>query len=153
MRTHTQTRRPGPERFLGTELAHEIQFLLARTSARGSARANAMLKPLKLKVRQYSALSIAASGLRPTQREMAFFLQLDPSQVVPILDQLEDRGLINRETDPNDRRSRLIVATEAGMDLYRRAHETTLASEDITLDTLTPREREQLRTLLMKIVI
>ena len=47
-------------------------------------------------------LTLANSGLEPTQRELADFLSLDPSQIVALMDELEKRGLV----DPGARASR-----------------------------------------------
>jgi DNA-binding MarR family transcriptional regulator len=141
----------GIERFLDGELAQQVQFLTARARGRGSGHANQMLVPLGIKVRQYSVLSLAASGLKPSQRELGEFLALDPSQIVALVDSLEALGTVQRETDPRDRRSKIIVATDAGMELFEKAREILLECEDVTLGTLSARERKQLRTLLMKI--
>ncbi|MFC7403239.1 MarR family winged helix-turn-helix transcriptional regulator [Citricoccus sp. GCM10030269] len=141
----------GIERFLDSELAGQIDFLIARARGRGSGQANQMLADLDLKVRQSSVLALAASGLNPSQREMGEFLALDPSQIVALVDNLEDRGAVQRETDPRDRRSKIIVATEAGHELHQKARQILAESEDVTLATLSPRERKQLRALLLKI--
>lgn len=141
----------GVERFLGTELAGQVQFLTARARAKGSAHGNQVLAELGLKVRQYSALSLAASGLKPTQRELGEFLDLDPSQVVALIDFLERRGAVRRDIDPRDRRSRTIMATDEGLELHEQATRALRKSEDITLANLTRGEREQLRALLVKI--
>ncbi|MCF4007478.1 MarR family transcriptional regulator [Corynebacterium uropygiale] len=136
---------------LQSELAADAQFLFARAAARGSGKTNELLAPLGLKVRQYSVLSLAASEFTPTQRDLAFFLGLDPSQVVGIVDHLEKEGLVRRVPDPKDKRSRLITATPKGVDVYRRAHALTKESEDLTLSRLSPGERALLLELLVKI--
>lgn len=141
----------GTERFLAGELAQRIQFLTARARGRGSGHANQMLSPLGIKVRQYSVLSLAVGGFKPSQRELGEFLALDPSQIVALVDSLEERGAVKRETDPRDRRSKIIVATDSGLELFEQARAMLLESEDVTLGTLSARERKQLRNLLMKI--
>src|SRR5699024_6192854 len=87
-----------------TELDQEIQFLTARLAAKGNNHANKLLEGLDLNVRQFSVLALAASDLKPTQREMSAFVALDPSQIVALVDTLEDRDLVKRETDRRDRR-------------------------------------------------
>lgn len=141
----------GAERFLDSDLARQIHFLTARARGRGISHANGELEPLDLKVRQFSVLSLAASGLNPSQRELGEFLSLDPSQIVALVDHLEQRGAVRRETDPRDRRSKIIVATVPGRELHRQALQILHNSEDHTLSTLSPRERKQLRSLLLKI--
>src|SRR5699024_2801972 len=92
----------GAARFQHTELAREISFLTARARARGNASANRLLAELDLKVRPFAVLAMACSGTNPSQRELGNFLDLDPSQVVALVDGLEKRGVIRREPDPRD---------------------------------------------------
>lgn len=52
----------------------------------------------------FSHAVAVCSGLDPTQRELADFLSLDPSQVVTLVDDLERRGLVERMQGEQDRR-------------------------------------------------
>lgn len=138
-------------RFMDSELAGDIEFLTARTRALGSARANKLLEPLGLKVRSYSVLSLACSGLAPTQRELAEFLSLDPSQIVPLVDHLEGLGMVERQTDPHDRRSKVITGTFAGRELYKKARAATARGEAMTMAELSASEQQTLRDLLSRV--
>ena len=119
----------GVRRLFSTDLANEPEFLAARARSVGSAHANAALAPLDLKVRSYSVLSLAASGMQPSQRELAEFLALDPSQIVALVDQLESRGAVLRSADPRDRRSNIITATDSGQALYSEAARLVSAAD------------------------
>ena len=141
----------GLERLYTTDLASEIEFLTARARSLGSGRANNMLAELDLKVRSYSVLSLACSGQNPSQRELADFLSLDPSQIVALVDQLEKRGAVTREADPRDRRSKVIAPTAAGRRLYKRAEAIIRQASDLSLAQLNEQERETLRDLLRRI--
>ena len=134
-----------------TELASEIEFLTARARSVGIARANAALVPLALRVPSYSVLALACSDRIPSQRELAEFLVLDPSQIVMLVDQLEERRLVTRETNPRDRRSKGICATAAGRKLYAEARTIVREAEDRSLKMLSRDERQQLRLLLQRI--
>jgi len=153
----TQTRTPerppleGTERLLDSPLVTEIEFLTARARALGSAKANALLAPLDLKIRSYAVLSLACSGMAPSQRELAEFLLLDPSQIVALVDGLEQRGLVERETDPQDRRSKVIKGTANGRKILAGAAAATQQAEDQAMENLTSTERAQLRELLRRI--
>lgn len=151
MSTKSSTTATGIERFLDCELAGEIEFLAARTRSLGSARANGLLAPLGLKVRSYSVLSLACSDLSPTQRELAEFLSLDPSQIVPLVDQLEKGGFVQRHADPNDRRSKVISATAEGHKLYKKARLETARGEATAMERLSKEEQDTLRDLLARI--
>lgn len=150
MTTNAAPPTSGTDRLLVSELAGEASFLIARARSRGSAIANERLAPLGLRVRSYSVLSLACSGLRPTQRELAEFLSLDPSQIVSLVDALEKDGNVRRVPDPSDRRSKLIEATDAGTALYARARTLTGRAEDISLDGLTAAEKGEFLALLNK---
>lgn len=141
----------GASELATTELASEIEFLTARARSVGIARANAALAPLALRVRSYSVLALACSDRNPSQRELAKFLVLDPSQIVALVDQLEERQLVTRETNPRDRRSKGIGATAMGRKLYAEAKKTVREAESQSLKILSRDEREQLRLLLQRI--
>jgi DNA-binding MarR family transcriptional regulator len=110
-------------------LADDPIFLLARASALAIAAGNASLSEHGLKARSYAVLALAASGSRPTQRELAEFLRLDPSQVVALVDGLQVRGLVRREADPSDRRANVVVITDVGRDLFARAQISARTAE------------------------
>ena len=133
-----------------SDLASEIEFLTARSRAIGSAITNARLAGLGLRVRSYSVLSLAASGERPTQRDLADFLRLDPSQIVSIIDELEQLGLVTRLSDASDRRAKVIVATDEGVALVAVARQATREAEEEALAALSDEERSLLRVLLRK---
>ena len=134
----------------GSALAGEVAFLNARAAAVGARLANRALAPLGLKVRSYSVLSLSSGDRPPSQRQLAEFLQLDPSQVVALVDDLERRDWVRRSNDHSDRRVKVVTATEAGRDVCRRAADATRAAEDVALSMLDAAERTQLVALLRK---
>lgn len=128
----------------------DLSFLIARANAQSIAAGNAALAGLGLKVRSYSVLALAASDPRPSQREIAEFLRLDPSQVVSLVDELQRAGLATREPDPRDRRANVIGVTPAGRELQSRGqHALARAERELHAD-LTDAERAQLAALLRK---
>jgi DNA-binding MarR family transcriptional regulator len=70
---------------------------------------------------------------------------------VAIVDTLEKRGLVERQPDPRDRRSKIVVATEAGRELSAKARTLSAESDQESLSMLTPDERDTLHTLLAKV--
>jgi len=72
------------------------------------------------------------------------------SKVTGLIDRLEERGLVERQVDPNDRRVKLLVLTDTGRAL-RQAHVDRLYL-DVPLKTeLSPTDRRALRDLLRKV--
>lgn len=86
-----------------------------------------------------------------TQREIAEYLRLDPSQVVALVDELERKALVKRVPNPRDRRSNVVSSTTAGDELLRRAHDDIVAAERATHASLTNAEHATLALLLRKV--
>lgn len=139
-------------RLADSSITSDIGFLLAKLHAAGSVLNNAALAEFGLKERSYSVLALACGDLGPTQRELAEFLSLDPSQIVALIDELEQRGLVERRPGISDRRQKLVAATEAGRELHSVAQDATRAAEARHLGMLTPEEVASLRSILRKAV-
>lgn len=133
-------------------LAVDVDFLAVKASARGTRIANRALAPLGLRVRSYSVLALAGGPVPVTQRDLAEHLSLDPSQIVALVDELEGDGLVRREVDAADRRSRVIRATAAGEERLGAAQRATASAEEESLAALDGEERDLLRSLLQKLV-
>lgn len=134
-------------------LADDLGFLFAKASALLTRHTAGILHEHGLRVRTYSALALAAAAVPPTQREIAEGLSLDPSQVVPIVDELEQRGLVERGPDPRDRRSKLVRATDAGRALGDRLAALLAADDRLGLAALHPTERDALVGLLRRLAL
>lgn len=137
-------------RSLGGSLTSDLSFLLARANALSISVGNTALEPFGLRVRAYSVLALAVEGSRPSQREIAEFLRLDPSQVVALVDGLESAGLVAREPDARDRRANVVVATPSGRRLHGSAQASVLTAERSAHGGLTEAELTSLAELLRK---
>jgi DNA-binding MarR family transcriptional regulator len=135
-------------RLADSALADDPIFLLARASALAIAAGNSGLAEHGLKARSYAVLALAASDARPTQRELAEFLRLDPSQVVALVDGLQARGLVLREPDPSDRRANVVVITDAGRDMFARARVSAHEAQQTLHASMSGERREQVMELL-----
>ncbi|QCP00886.1 MarR family transcriptional regulator [Arthrobacter sp. 24S4-2] len=131
-------------------MSQDLGFLLAKLHATGSVVNNRALAEFDLKERSYSILMLANSGLEPTQREMAGFLSLDPSQIVALVDELEKRGLVLRAPGKQDRRAKTVTATAKGGKLLEQAGIAARKAEAEVLDGLPAEEAAQLKALLRK---
>ncbi|MFC7407006.1 MarR family winged helix-turn-helix transcriptional regulator [Georgenia alba] len=129
-----------------------IGLLLSLASAQGVAAANAALRPMDLSTRSYTLLELIIRAGGASQRELADTLRLDPSQIVALVDGLEQRGFAQRRPNAADRRQKSVVATNRGRQAYRRARDRVEASLDEVLGELDEAERETLRALLTRIV-
>jgi DNA-binding MarR family transcriptional regulator len=134
-------------------LENDLGFLLTRASALLVKDTNDAMAPLGLRVRAYSVLSLVCDDPNGvTQRAVADDVGLDPSQIVALVDDLENRGLVARTADRNDRRNKLVVATDAGRDLCQQAQRR---SKDVTARHFAGVDSallERLRTVLVQVV-
>jgi DNA-binding MarR family transcriptional regulator len=136
------------EKLMAATISQDAGFLLAKLHASGSVLNNRALAQFELKERSYSVLALANSELEPTQREMAEFLSLDPSQIVAIIDELEKRGLVLRAPGKQDRRAKIVSTTAEGSALFRQAEAAARAAEAAALSALSGAEVAELKGLL-----
>lgn len=148
--TTGDTVRTTQPRLAQASIADDIGLLLAKLHAVGSVLNNRALADVQLRERSYSVLRLACSGLEPTQRELAEFLSLDPSQIVALVDELERRGLVVREQGRTDRRQKIVLATPEGERIHARALAAVQASERNQLAALDDDEEATLRALLRR---
>jgi DNA-binding MarR family transcriptional regulator len=137
-----------------TALTEDVGVLLSRASGLVVRASNASLAGHGLRVRSYSVLLLAAdSADGVSQRELADELGLDPSQVVLLVDDLAAAGLVERRPSPADRRTKLVVATEAGRSARVRAGGDVDATLARQLAGLSVGEQHLLRELLTRLVL
>lgn len=88
-----------------------------------------------------------------TISEVSKLMMFDPSTLVPVVDSLETRGLVERRKDPADRRRVPIHLTDSGrqlLDSMMDMHDGDLLME--ALAQLKPEDALQLRDLLRELL-
>ena len=85
-----------------------------------------------------------------SQREVAGRLGYDPSNITALADALEARGLVERRTDPSDRRVRTLVRTAEGERAVADLEERLFRPPDF-VTALSPTEQHMLLRLLRKV--
>jgi DNA-binding MarR family transcriptional regulator len=126
-------------------------YLLYRLGLRSGQLFNGFLQESGLRMRHYALLRFLATSRGALQRELSTSLGYDPSAIVGLVDDLEKLGFAERRPSPDDRRSRIVVLTEAGRAFLRDSDEAGLRATDELLGPLDPAERETLHALLLRI--
>ncbi len=85
--------------------------------------------------------------------KLAEYLELSSGAMTNRLDQLEEAGLVRRLPDPSDRRGVQVELTEKGRETYQRPADTAAKKELLIASALNAREREQLNSLLRRLMI
>jgi DNA-binding MarR family transcriptional regulator len=126
-------------------------FLLAQIGAHAAARFTERILELDLTPAQAGLLRLIARTPGQSQQAVAGQLGTPPSRLVRLLDGLEQRGLIERRRNPDDRRHHALYLTDQGGGLMRDLGRIAAAHEDATCVALSPAERDTLRSLLARI--
>ncbi len=99
----------------------------------------------------FSVASLIARNPGITSRQLCAVLGMLPPNLVGLIRQLEQRGLIARQPHATDRRATGLHATPQGLALIRRAEGTAQALELRVANALTDSQRKTLITLLQKV--
>lgn len=121
------------------------------TAGAAQTLATERLEPFGLSPRGWGVLSTLAESGSLTQIELATATATDRTAMVYLLDELEERTLVERVRNPDDRRSFLIHLTAAGIEMQRQAAEALAKQADTLLQPLSAGERRQLVEMLTRI--
>ena len=122
---------------------------LARVARRSG---EATLEPGGLRPRHLIALRLLSEGGPASQQGLADSLSLDPSNVVGLLNELEERELITRRRDVADRRRHIVELSPRGGEELCLAYARLRFVEDDLFSALSAEERATLYDLLVRAV-
>ena len=86
-----------------------------------------------------------------SQREVAERTGIDASDVVDLVDRLEQASFVRRQRDERDRRRYALELTAAGHDAIERFTHIAREVDEVVLSVLDPEERDTLRGLMARI--
>jgi DNA-binding MarR family transcriptional regulator len=133
------------------ELVDSSGFLLARLGATFKTQAVARMEEAGYDTYDYSVLAILAEGAREAQATIAGALGLDPGRLVALLDSLEQRGLVTRQRDPQDRRRHVVSITDIGQDEHQRLRQIIRQLEDDFFAPLDQDSRKRFHAALLQL--
>ena len=126
-------------------------FLIVRVAEAIDRRFSARLRPLRLKPRQLHVLRYLDASGAMSQTELADGVDVDPANLVEILDELEAVGLLRREIDADDRRRRRVSLTPAGSRKLRAGIRAADQADHDVLGTLEPQQLDTLRETMLRV--
>jgi MarR family transcriptional regulator, lower aerobic nicotinate degradation pathway regulator len=145
----TQPTSPAPR--LPQELLDSATFLLKRLGFAAKEQALDAYEQAGLSPYHHAVLAVLDEGSRETQGAIADALGYDRGQLVGLLDELEERGLVERRRDPADRRRHTVSLTPDGKRALTKLRTLARKLDDDFLATLDEAERAELHALLRKL--
>jgi MarR family transcriptional regulator, lower aerobic nicotinate degradation pathway regulator len=133
------------------ELVASTAFLLKRLGFRAKEQALEAYGQTGLSPYHHAVLLALDEDSHDTQGAIADSLAYDRGQLVGLLDELEEQGLVERRRDPGDRRRQLVRLTPDGRRTLRRLRALSNRLEHDLLAPLSEVERKQLHDLLLRL--
>jgi MarR family transcriptional regulator, lower aerobic nicotinate degradation pathway regulator len=130
--------------------AHRSGALLDHLARRMRLRAESVLAPLGLRPRHLVALTVLRERGECSQQALSTTLEMDGTNIVGLLNELEAEELIERRRSPADRRRHVVELTDSGIALLAKAEFALAAAEDEVLAALDATQRETLYCLLQQ---
>ncbi|WJV45229.1 MarR family winged helix-turn-helix transcriptional regulator [Streptomyces flavofungini] len=126
-------------------------WLLGRAAARGRALVADALAAEGLKMWHHVVLAAVADLGPVAQADLGRGIQLDPKDLVGVLNDLQGAGLVERTPDPRDRRKNAVTLTAEGRALLRRCATAARAANADLLAPLSAAEREAFLDMLERV--
>jgi DNA-binding MarR family transcriptional regulator len=133
------------------ELLQSTSFLLKRLGWEVRDRVHERYEAAGASPFHFTVLAVLDEGARETQATIADALGYDRSYLVGLLDELEERELIERKRDPADRRRHLVNLTPAGKKTLAKLRALQASIDDDFFVSLDPDERATLHALLHRL--
>lgn len=131
--------------------ARSVGFTLSSLGHAVAREFRAALAPLQMEPRDFALLRAIAPAEGASQQAIGEHLQIPASRMVAFVDTLEQRGLIERQPNPDDRRARALYLTEKGHVLLENAFKLASQFENQLCAQLDEAERERLLDALQRV--
>ena len=111
-------------------------------------RPSAHLTRPSLSHTQIQALGILASFGPLTMSELATALLVSKQQLTPVVDKLDQLGLLNRDSDPSDRRVVRLALSSTGQQFLNEKKTEFIAMVESKIGPLAPQDQASLKAAL-----
>ena len=129
----------------------DFAYLLVQLGFHVARRFSERLAPLGLEPRHAGVLFRLAANEGLSQQAIGELIGLNPTRMVFLVDELEQRGLVERRRNAADRRSYALYLTAQGREKLREVRASGSRHQDEIGGSLIRDERVQLTSLLRKL--
>jgi MarR family transcriptional regulator for hemolysin len=140
----------------GQVLAHDFEnyvgYWICMASRAFERAMNEELAPSGITYRQCQVLAWLAIDGNLSQTDLAERLRIEPPTLVGILDRMEREGWVRRESDPHDRRRKLVAAMPKALPVWSKIVACSNNVRERGNQGVSPPEQELLKNLLKRII-
>jgi DNA-binding MarR family transcriptional regulator len=126
-------------------------FLLAQIGAHAAARFAERLAALEITPAHAGLLRVIATSAGASQQQVALTLGMFASRMVALVDELQERKLVERLSNPEDRRTYSLVLTANGRRVLEAIGRVAREHQEDLLGALSKAERDTLAALLLRV--
>lgn len=139
-------------RLNGDRAPQTLAFLLSQVGIHASRRFAERIAVVDLNPPLFRVLNLVAAAEGRSQQAIAAEIEIPASRMVALVDELEQRALVERRPDPEDRRVRALYLTAKGKRCLSRGRKIAAQHEAELTEGMTATDRKRLLDLLQKIV-
>ncbi|MGW3292527.1 MarR family winged helix-turn-helix transcriptional regulator [Streptomyces sp. enrichment culture] len=110
------------------------------------------LGAVDMRMRYFFVLASLAGGPELSQQDLSRLLNLDPTTVVTVIDEMERNGHVERRRNPADRRRYNLILTDSGRAALAEANAVSTTVEDTFFGRLDDDERAVLHKMLGRVL-
>jgi DNA-binding MarR family transcriptional regulator len=136
----------------GDRAPSTLAFLLSQVGIHASKRFAERIATVGLSPPLFRVLNLVAAAEGCSQQAIAAAIEIPPSRMVALVDELEQRGLVERRPDVKDRRVRALFLTPEGKRCLARGRKIAAQHEEELTKGMKAADRKRLVDLLQKIV-
>ncbi|MGN6258007.1 MAG: MarR family winged helix-turn-helix transcriptional regulator [Solirubrobacterales bacterium] len=141
---------PGPVN--GDRAPSTLAFLLSQVGIHASKRFAERIASVGLTPPLFRVLNLVDAGEGESQQAIGAAAEIPPSRMVAFVDELEQRGLVERRPNPQDRRVRALYLTRKGRGALQRGRKIAKEHEEELTRGMSTADRKRLLDLLQKMV-
>ena len=143
----------GIVRALPERLLTDQAYLLGRLGREARRQFTQVLSAWELQPSHYGILLLLEAIGQASQQHLARQLAIDRANMVALLDVLEQRGFIERQADPGDRRRHIVKLTAVGQEKLQQIRQARVEVDNVFFAGLDNEEQETLHRLLVKLFL
>jgi DNA-binding MarR family transcriptional regulator len=140
------------DRINGDRAPSTLAFLLSQVGIHASRQFAEKIAAVDLNPPLFRVLNLVDAAEGQSQQAIGAAIDVPASRMVALVDELEQRGLVERRPNPDDRRMRALYLTKRGRSALARGRAIAAEHEKALTQGMNSADRKRLVGLLQKIV-